>query len=57
VIDISPVPVISFEFKSKFPPSCGVVSPTMSNTTVLSNQLTVFAEWSKVASDISSAPS
>jgi hypothetical protein len=28
VILISPVPVTSFEFKSKSPPNCGVVSET-----------------------------
>ena len=28
VVSISPVPVILLEFKSKLPPSCGVVSST-----------------------------
>ena len=48
---------IALPLTSNWPPNCGEVSFTKSATTELSNQLTVFAEWSKVASDISPAPS
>jgi len=51
------VETISFPLTSRLPPNCGEVSFTKSATTELSNQLTVFAEWSKVARDISPAPS
>ena len=57
VVEGIKLPVISCELISNAPPNCGVVSFTISNETELSNQLTVFAEWSKVASYISSAPS
>ena len=30
-----PVPVISLELRSKFPPNCGVVSPTISGVTLV----------------------
>ena len=53
VVDMLPVPVISFEFKSKLPPSCGEVSST---TLLIDTAWASLSEYWVIVEDICPEP-